>query len=44
LHARVAPEAQAVLEIIEEAGHMVPMERPAELTAALLRWLARPGA
>jgi pimeloyl-ACP methyl ester carboxylesterase len=42
LHARVAPAAQAVLEIIEEAGHMVPMERPAELTAALLRWLARP--
>jgi pimeloyl-ACP methyl ester carboxylesterase len=41
LHARVAPAAQAVLEIIEEAGHMVPMERPAELAAALLRWLAR---
>lgn len=42
LHARVAPAAQAVLEIIEESGHMVPMERPAELAEALLRWLARP--
>jgi pimeloyl-ACP methyl ester carboxylesterase len=44
LHARVAPAAQAVLEIIEESGHMVPMERPAELAEALLRWLARPSA
>lgn len=42
LHAQVAPAARAVLEIIEDAGHMVPMERPAELAAALLRWLARP--
>jgi pimeloyl-ACP methyl ester carboxylesterase len=42
LHAQVMPAAQAVLEIIEDAGHMVPMERPAELAAALLRWLARP--
>lgn len=42
LHAQVAPAAQAVLEIVEDAGHMVPMERPAELAAALLRWLARP--
>ena len=42
LHAQVMPAAQAVLEIVEDAGHMVPMERPAELAAELLCWLARP--
>jgi len=41
MHALAAPEAAAVLEVIEDSGHMVPMERPAELTQALLRWLAR---
>ena len=36
-----APEAGAVLEVIEDSGHMVPMERPAELAQSLLCWLAR---
>jgi pimeloyl-ACP methyl ester carboxylesterase len=29
----------ATLAIIEHCGHMSPMERPAEVTAALLAWL-----
>jgi pimeloyl-ACP methyl ester carboxylesterase len=41
MHRLIGPKAAAVLEVIEESGHMVPMERPAELTRALLRWLAR---
>lgn len=41
MQALAAPEAGAVLEVIEDSGHMVPMERPAELAQALLRWLAR---
>jgi len=32
---------QSVLEIIENAGHMAPMERPHEVANAMLRWLAR---
>lgn len=30
----------SVLEVIENAGHMAPMERPAEFAAMLGRWLA----
>ena len=41
MHQLIGLQAAAVLEVIEESGHMVPMERPAELTQALLRWLAR---
>ena len=33
----------SVLEVIEEAGHMAPMERPAEVAAMLGRWLQAPG-
>ncbi len=29
----------SVLEVIEDAGHMAPMERPAEFAAMLARWL-----
>jgi pimeloyl-ACP methyl ester carboxylesterase len=28
------------LEIVEECGHLSTMERPAETSAALARWLA----
>lgn len=31
----------AVLEVIDDAGHMAPMEQPAAVAAALRRWLAR---
>ena len=31
----------AVLEVIEHAGHMPPMERPDAVAAALMRWLTR---
>ena len=31
----------AVLEVIEQAGHMAPMERPDAVAAALVRWLTR---
>ena len=31
----------AVLEVIESAGHMAPMERPQEVAAAMSRWLER---
>lgn len=41
MHRLASPRAAAVLEVIEDSGHMVPMERPAELAGALLRWLAR---
>jgi pimeloyl-ACP methyl ester carboxylesterase len=34
----------ARFEIVEGAGHMSTMERPAEVTAALRRWLDAPGA
>jgi pimeloyl-ACP methyl ester carboxylesterase len=33
-----------VFEIVEDCGHMAPWETPAEVTAALRRWLARPSA
>lgn len=33
--------ALAQLDLIDHAGHMAPMERPAEVAASLLRWLAR---
>lgn len=32
--------ANARLVVIEECGHMSPLEKPAEVTAALRRWLA----
>lgn len=35
------PDAELVL--IEGAGHLSPMEKPAEVTAALTRWLGRLG-
>lgn len=39
--ARVAQGAcGANLKVIERAGHLVPMERPKELVAALLPWMA----
>jgi len=31
----------AALEAVEQAGHMAPMEQPADVAAALGRWLAR---
>ncbi len=33
------PAGWAVLDIIENAGHMAPMERPEAVAASLLRWL-----
>ncbi len=33
--------ASAVLEVIEDAGHMAPMEKPLEVAAAMSRWLAQ---
>lgn len=35
---RLAPGS--VLAVVEEAGHMAPMERPAETAAVLARWLS----
>lgn len=32
----------AVFEVIEDAGHMAPMERPQAVAGALLRWLETP--
>ena len=32
---------QAVLEVIEDAGHMAPMEQPAATAAVNARWMAR---
>lgn len=40
MQALVAP-AWAQLDLIAHAGHMAPMERPAEVAGALLGWLAR---
>jgi pimeloyl-ACP methyl ester carboxylesterase len=36
---QLAPNS--TLEIIADAGHMAPMERPQEVAAAMSRWLAR---
>ncbi|MCP5280719.1 MAG: alpha/beta hydrolase [Rhodoferax sp.] len=36
IHQRIA---QATLAVVEEAGHMAPMERPDAVSAHLLRWL-----
>jgi len=33
--------AHARLVIIEECGHMAPLEKPAEVSAALRRWLTQ---
>ncbi|MBV8392438.1 MAG: alpha/beta hydrolase, partial [Alphaproteobacteria bacterium] len=33
--------ANARLVVIEECGHMSPLEKPAEVTAALRRWLTQ---
>ena len=33
--------ANARLEVIEESGHMTPLEKPAEVSAALRRWLTQ---
>ena len=33
--------ANARLVVIEECGHMTPMEKPAEVSAALRRWLTQ---
>jgi pimeloyl-ACP methyl ester carboxylesterase len=32
----------AALDVIEDAGHMAPMEQPAAVAASLLRWLGAP--
>ena len=37
--AEAAPDAE--LAIIENAGHFAPLERPAEITAAITEWLER---
>jgi len=37
--ATAIPEAHLV--VIEDCGHLAPLERPAEVTAALRRWLGR---
>ena len=34
----------AVLDVIGHAGHMAPMERPADVAASLARWLAKTAA
>ena len=33
----------AVLDVIDDAGHMAPMERPEAVAASLLRWLTQTG-
>ena len=33
--------ANARLEVIEDSGHMTPLEKPAEVSAALRRWLTQ---
>lgn len=33
--------AYARLEVIEDSGHMTPLEKPAEVSAALRRWLTQ---
>ena len=37
----IMPPALAQLDLIQHAGHMAPMERPAEVAASLLGWLKR---
>lgn len=37
----IMPPALVQLDLIEHAGHMSPMERPADVAASLLRWLTR---
>jgi pimeloyl-ACP methyl ester carboxylesterase len=39
----VAAIPGAELVVVEDCGHLATFERPAEVTAALRRWLARPG-
>ena len=34
---------QARFEVIEDCGHMVPLEKPHELAALLVDWVARDG-
>ena len=34
---------RATFEVIEDCGHMAPLERPAELAALLAGWIAREG-
>ena len=33
--------ANARLEVIDDSGHMTPLEKPAEVSAALRRWLTQ---
>jgi len=33
------PAAEGVIDVVEDAGHMAPMERPEAVAAGLLRWL-----
>jgi pimeloyl-ACP methyl ester carboxylesterase len=43
-HARMAAAAaQAELHVVPDAGHMLPLEQPEALSAALAGWLARIG-
>lgn len=37
----LAPTELSQFDLIEQAGHMAPMERPEPVAASLLRWLAR---
>ena len=34
------PAAEGVIDVVEEAGHMAPMERPEAVAAGMLRWLS----
>jgi pimeloyl-ACP methyl ester carboxylesterase len=33
--------AHATFRVIEQSGHMIPLEQPAAMAGALLAWLAR---
>ena len=37
----LVPSAWGQIDLIEQAGHMAPMERPAEVARSLLAWVAR---
>ena len=42
-HEQIAARiARSLLVIVPGAGHMLPLEAPAEVNAAIARWLAMP--
>lgn len=44
-HAEIAASiAASQLVIVPDAGHMLPIEAPAEVNEAIARWLAMPAA